>query len=183
MSICFLWRNSERTEKNPPKKHSWIWSELHHLHSALRPSLLIQPLITLVKVTNTYVGMWRERLFVVTAPSLGLSSSLRGGVTSWWALALFIWLAVCRWHRLTLGGKEKTGTQSKVWTRERDLTAKAQVTTAQGMTQIHVTLANDQTQQSKHVEIQRMEKQTLKAHKTHTQHRLRRSHSGAQASL
>lgn len=91
-------------------------------------------------------------------------------------------LAGCLWMTPTYSGeKEKTGAQSKVWTRPH---SKSTGNDRPGHdTQIHVTLANDQTQQSKHVEIQRMEKQTLKAHKTHTQHRLRHSHIGTQASL
>lgn len=57
---------------------------------------------------NTYIGVWWERLFVVTAPPLGLSSSLRGGIASWWALALLGGLTVCRWHWLTLEKDRET---------------------------------------------------------------------------
>lgn len=88
-------------------------------------------------------------------------------------------LAGCLWTTPTYSGeKEKTGTQSKVWTLRH---SKSTGNDRPGHdTQIHVTLANDQTQQSKHVETQWMEKQTLKAHKTYThtekhKHRLRQT--------
>ena len=52
--------------------------------------------------TSTYIGVWRKGLFVITAPPLRLGSSLRGGVSSWRALALLSGLTVCRRHWLTL---------------------------------------------------------------------------------
>lgn len=51
---------------------------------------------------NTYIRVRGEGLFVLTAPSLRLGSSLWGGVASWRALALFGRLAVCRRGGLTL---------------------------------------------------------------------------------
>lgn len=75
--------------------------------------------------TDTYIGVWRKWLFVITAPPLCLSSSLRGGVASWRALALLSWLTVCWWHWLTLEKDKDTNTSMNTQTRTNTTPVKA----------------------------------------------------------
>lgn len=73
---------------------------------------------------GTYIGVRRQRLFVLTSPPLRLGSSLRGGVASRRALALLGGLAVSRRGRLALGETredkgEGTNTQTEASDRDR----------------------------------------------------------------
>lgn len=137
MSICFLWRNSERMEKNPPKKQLdpvlyLIWDS-----PPTQPpqSFTTEPTLNNIGEGNKHIrrnvaGETLCRHSAFSWPQL-LPARRRNLLMGLDALHL----AGCLWMTPTYsGGKEKTGTQSKVWTREHDLTAKAQVTTAQGMT-------------------------------------------------
>lgn len=73
---------------------------------------------------GTYIGVRRQRLFVLTSPPLRLGSSLRGGVASRRALALLGGLAVSRRGRLALGETredkgEGANTQTEASDRDR----------------------------------------------------------------